>query len=154
MSEWRHAPVRTNCKQYCANPHRTAGESVCEVLLVVSKMSTADQFSLIICGNKNIIVFSSQIHVLVCIDRFHRIDLAAWFGELTRTSSSVKITPALKFIHLFHSVRLVSLSESSLHIGRAGWEVKVSFTVLLLQHFLLIVFFAFLPFSLEEMHFV
>ena len=32
------------------------------------------------------------------------------------------------------------LSEISLHFGRAGWEVKVSFTVLLLQHFLLLAF--------------
>ena len=51
--------------------------------------------------------------------------------------SSVKIIPALNFIHLFHSMRL---SESCLHIKRVRREVKVSFTILLLEHFLLVAF--------------
>ena len=115
------------------------------------EMSTTNQSALVLRSNGDIIVISSQTRVFVCIDPFHRIDLATCFGELPYFFT-VKITPALNFIHFFHSVRLVSLSESSLHIGRAGWEVKVSFTVLLLQHFLLIAFCAFQPSSLEEIH--
>ena len=109
-----------------------------------------NQSTLEICKNRNVIVVSSQIRVFVCINPFHRIDLATCFGELThfficQNSTSIDFHPLVPF-------GASRLSEGSLHIGRAGWEVKVSFTVLLLQH-LLVAFCASQLFSLEEIHF-
>ena len=103
------------------------------------EVSTTNQSTLVLCKNGDIIATSSQIRVFVCVDPFHRIDLATCFGELLhfficQNDSSNELQPLFPF----GSSRLY---EDSLHIGRAGWEVKVSFTVLLLlQHFLLIAF--------------
>ena len=87
--------------------------------------------------------------VFVGIDPLHRMDLAACFGELThfficQNNTCIEVHPLVPF-------GASRLSEGCLHIGRAGWEVKVSFTVLL-QHFLPIAFCAYQPSSLEEFH--
>ena len=80
------------------------------------------------------------------------MNLATCFGELTHffficpNSTSIEFHPLVPF-------GASRLSEGSLHIGRAGWEVKVSFTVLLLQHLLLVAFYASQLFSFEEIHF-
>ena len=117
--------------------HITSGR-ICAEVLPLSR-SFHNQSTLILCKNRNIIVLSSQIRVFfVCIDPFHRIDLAACFGELThfficQKNTCIEVHPLFPF-------GASRLSEDSLHVGRARWKVKVSFTVLLLQHLLLIAF--------------
>ena len=76
------------------------------------------------------------MRVFVCINPFHGIDLAACFGELThffvcQNNTCIEPHPLVPF-------GASRLYEGSLHIGRAGREVKVSFTVLLLYHLLLV----------------
>ena len=125
MSEWRRELVHTNCNQYCANPHHYL-ENLRGVLL---ENSTTNQSSLVLCSYRSVIVVSSQIRV-----PFRRVDLAACFGELThfficQDNTCIELHPLVPF-------GASRLSEGSLHIGRAGWEVKSFFSVLLLQHFL------------------
>ena len=88
--------------------------------------------------------------VFVRIDPLHRMDLAACFGELThfficQNNICIEVHPLVPF-------GVSRLSEGCLHIKRARREVKASFTVLLLQHFLPFAFCAYQPSSLEEIH--
>ena len=112
---------------------RICAKSFCRL-----EISTANQSTLVLCGNRDIIVIFSQMRVFVCIDPFHRMDLANLPQSVVRTSSSVKIIPAFEVQPLV-PFDVFRLSESGLHIGRAGSEVKMSLTVFL-QHFLLVAF--------------
>ena len=135
MSEWRRGPLRTSCKRYSVNPHHQL-KNLCALCRL--EISTTNQSPLVLCRNRDTIAISSQICVFVCINPFHRIDLATCFGELTR--SFIRQNDSYNELHPLVPFGAPRLSEGSLHIGRAGWKVKISFTVLLLQHFLLVAF--------------
>ena len=126
-------PTANDIVQIHITNWRICAESFCRV-----KISTNNQSTLVLCRNRNIIVISSQIRVCVCIIPFHRIDLATCFSELShffirQNNTCIEPHPLVPF-------GASRLSEGCLHFGRAGWEVKVSFAVLLLQYFLLVAF--------------
>ena len=116
-SERKHELVHTNCKRLCANPHHQLG-NLCDA--IVSKFPHP-------CSQHSLCPFAD---VLCCLCRPNFIGQVSQPASVSwRTSSSVKMTPASKFIHLFHSGRLVSL-RAACTLGE----------LLLLQHFLLLVF--------------
>ena len=76
------------------------------------------------------------MRAFVCINAFHR--KYTFFGELTHFF--ICQNHACIELHPLVPLGASRLSEGSVHIGRARWEVKVSFTDLLLEHFLPVAF--------------
>ena len=122
MNAWRRALVRTNYQRDCANPHQQL-EYLCEVLLLSRSFHSQPVDSCTLRERRH-------NRYLFVDTRFFRINP---FHRIRQNNTCIELHPLVPF----HASRL---SESGLHIGRAGRDVMISLTVLLLQHFLLVDF--------------
>ena len=96
---------------------RICAESFCRL-----EICTANQWTLVLFRNRNIIGISSLIRVFVGINTFHRIDLATCFSELShffirQNNTCIKLHPLVPF-------DASRLCESGLQSGRAEWCVR------------------------------
>ena len=131
MREWLREPVHTNCKRHCVNPHHQL-EGLCEVrpLSRSFRIQPVDSYTLQLVG------IPSQMCVFAHFYPLRGIHLATSFSELShfficQNNTCIEAHPHVPF-------GASRLSESGLHIKRARREVKISFTVLLFEHFLLV----------------
>ena len=117
---------------------------------VVSKIPQPTSRLLYLAGTDTQSLTLRRYESLSVSNHFHRIDLATCFSELSHFF--IRQNNTCIELHPLVPLDASRLPESGLHIGRARWKVKVSFTIFLLQHFLLIAFCAYQPSSLEECH--
>ena len=139
-------PIANNIVRIHITSWRICGKSFCRL-----EVSATNQTTLVLCRNGNVIIISSSMRVSVCIDPFHRIDLATCFGEsshffIRQNNTCIELPPLVPF-----GASRLSESSFALRACRMGCEGFIHRPSSSTLSFCC--FFAHQPSSLEEIHF-